>query len=611
MIDRNEVKWRGFIKDLLCSMDNSLKMCWTLDDLYTSFQDKAFISDMDLLDKAIENFKSWTFSNLMDYQKSSEKIQEYLKLKISLETLVDKLSSFASLKFSANAKDGEAKKFSGIIEKKLTSLTDIDVNFTKWLSSLENLDVILHSSGFLKEHSFYLKELKAMGKYMLSDKEESLIAKMKLTSSRAWANLKNQLASNLTVPIEIDGKLKTVGINTIKNAYFSNDKELRKIAFYAEKESNEAIAEGVAAALNGIKGEVLTLCEVKGYSSPLNMTLETSRMDELTLDTMLKVMKASLPEFRKYLLKKAEILGYAGALPYYDIMAPIGKGNMSFSYSEAEDFIVSHFSSFSEDMGALARKAFENNWIDAEMREGKRSGAFCHGLHSIKQSRILCSFSGSFKNVCTLAHELGHAYHGSILQNESILNCSYPMPLAETASLFAENIVRNAALNDANKEDALEILGTELVNCTSVVVDIYARFLFEKEFFNKRKQGEVSLDEIKALMLWAQKEAYGDAVIQETFDPYAWIHKPHYYYAQRNFYNFPYAFGMLFAKGLYSMYLKEGSKFIDKYKELLKLTGQATIYDVAKHAGIDLHNEAFWEASMAAVKENINKFCNY
>ncbi|MDT8718379.1 M3 family oligoendopeptidase [Clostridium sp. 19966] len=592
-------------------MDNSLKMYWTLDDLYLSFQDAAFISDIDLLDKFIEDFKAWSDSNLKDFNNPSQKLEKYLELKISLEELLDKLSSFSSLRFSANAKDSEAKKFNGIIDKKVTALTEINVNFTKWLCEIDNLQGLIDNSKLLKAHDFYLNEIKAMGKYLLSDKEEALISKMRLTSSKAWANLKTQLASNLTVDIEIDGKSKAVGINTIKNAYFSNDKDFREKAFYAERESNNKIADGVAAALNGIKGEVLTLCEVKGYASPLNMTLENSRMDELTLNTMLKVMKESLPEFRRYLLKKAEILGYEGALPYYDIMAPIGVGNMNFSYSEAKDFIVTHFSSFSKDMGLLADTAFKDGWIDAEMREGKRSGAFCHGLHPIKQSRILCSFSGSFKNVCTLAHELGHAYHGRILENESILNCDYPMPLAETASLFAENIVRNAALKNADKDDALEILGTELVNCTSVVVDIYARFLFEKEFFSRRENGEVSLEEIKELMLWAQKEAYGDAVLEETLDPYAWIHKPHYYYAQRNFYNFPYAFGMLFAKGLYSIYSKEGSEFIPKYKEILKLTGQAAVYDVAKHAGIDLHDEAFWKASMNIVKENIDKFCNY
>jgi len=373
------------------------------------------------------------------------------------KTISGKLASFASLNVSSDANCSDAKKYVGIIEKKSTRITEVQVRFSKWLVGISDLQSYINSSPILKEHEFYLNEIVKNNKYTLSEKEEMVISKMKLTGSSAWANLKNQLASNLLVDINLDGKVQKVGINKIKNMYFSNDKELRKKAFYAERESNEKIAEGVAAALNGIKGEVLTLCEIKGYKSPLDKTLEDSRMDEETLNTMLKVMKENLCEFKPYYVKKAQLLGHQGKLPFYDIMAPVGDFEKEYSFEEAKDFIVKHYGSFSEDMGNLALTAFDNSWIDAEVREGKRSGAFCSNLHAIKESRVLCSFSGSFKNVCTIAHELGHAYHGSILQKESVLNSSYPMPLAETASIFAENIVRNAALEGASREEALVI----------------------------------------------------------------------------------------------------------------------------------------------------------
>ena len=174
-----------------------------------------------------------------------------------------------------------------------------------------------------------------------------------------------------------------------------------------------------------------------------------------------------------------------------------------------------------------------------------------------------------------LAHELGHAYHGLVLGEEKLINTRYPMPLAETASIFSENIVRNAALKEAEDEEALHILATELLNCASTIVDIYARFLFEKEIFQRRKHGDLSVDEIKEIMLWAEKEAYGEAIDENTLDPYAWIHKPHYYFPDRNFYNFPYSFGLLFAKGLYSQYLKDGEAFIEKYNHCLLYTSDA------------------------------------
>lgn len=590
--------------------NNNSSMQWSLKELYSSFNGEDFQKDLELLDYKIDYFINWSNINLNGYENIVNKIEEYINLMKDYKGISGRLSSFASLRVSADANCSDAKKYIDIIEKKNTRITEVQVKFSKWLIGIKDLQESINSSKLLKEHEFYLQEIITNNNHVLSEKEEMIISKMKLTGSSAWANLKNSLASNLLVDIDIDDKIQEIGINNIKNMYFSNNNDLRKKAFYAERKSNEKIAEGVAAALNGIKGEVLTLCEIKGYKSPLNKTLEDSRMDEETLNTMLKVMKENLCEFKPYYAKKAKLLGHEEKLPFYDLMAPVGKLDKKYTFEEARDFIVKHYSSFSKDMGDLALKAFNNRWIDAEVREGKRSGAFCSNLHSIGESRVLCSFSGSFKNVCTIAHELGHAYHGSILKKESVLNSSYPMPLAETASIFAENIVRNAALEEADKEESLVILGAELTNCSSVIVDIYSRFLFEKELFERRRESQLPLKEIKELMVWAQKEAYGDAILEETFDAFGWIHKPHYYYAERNFYNFPYAFGLLFAKGLYSMYLKEGKSFIDKYNKVLRLTGQANVYDVAKYAGIDIHDEEFWQGSMDIIKKDIEKFCN-
>lgn len=583
---------------------------WSLKELYTSFEGEDFKRDFDLLDRIIENFKNWSKEQLKSTEEAERKIEEYINKTEEFTKISSRLSSFASLSYSSNAKDEEAKKYLGILDKKSTELTQVRVSFAKWLSKVDCLDNIISSSDSLKQYSFYLKEIIKKNKYMLSENEEVVLSKMRLTGSSAWSKYRSQIAANHVVEMELNGKVESLGINKVKNMNFSKDGALREKAYWAERKSNDKIADGVASALNCIKGEVLALCDIKGYKSPLHRTLEDSRMDEETLNAMISVMEENLGEFQRYFLKKAELLGRKGKLPYYDIMAPVGNKNMTFTYDEAKDFIVKHFSSFSSKMGDMALKAFENRWIDWGIREGKRGGAFCSNLHCIKESRILCSFDNNFKNVCTLAHELGHAYHGMILQKQSALNSRYPMPLAETASIFSETLVRNAALKEADKDEALSILGTELVNCSSVIVDIYARFIFEKQVFERRKQGELSLHEIKQLMLRAQKKAYGEAICEETFDPYAWIHKNHYYYPDNNFYNFPYAFGLLFAKGLYNIYLNEGDAFVEKYNNLLGLTGKASIYDVAKSVGIDVHDKEFFRGAMNVVKKQIDEFCS-
>ncbi|HEY8362944.1 MAG TPA: M3 family metallopeptidase, partial [Tissierellaceae bacterium] len=275
---------------------------------------------------------------------------------------------------------------------------------------------------------------------------------------------------------------------------------------------------------------------------------------------------------------------------------------------EAMDYIIKNFRTFSDKLADFAKHAYENNWLDVEPREGKRGGAFCSNLHPIGESRIMANFSGSFSNMTTLAHELGHAYHGSCLKDESILNSRYPMPIAETASIFCETIVVNAALNEANDEEAIGILEASISDAGQVIVDIYSRFLFESELFQRRKNSTLSVNELKEIMINAQKEAYGDGLDENYLHPYMWLNKPHYYTASRNFYNFPYAFGLLFSKGLYAEYLRRGKEFVEQYDELLRATGKNNIKDVAKMVNIDVTDPEFFRSSLRLIEKDIEKF---
>ncbi|MBZ4668564.1 MAG: family oligoendopeptidase, partial [Defluviitaleaceae bacterium] len=376
----------------------------------------------------------------------------------------------------------------------------------------------------------------------------------------------------------------------------------------AELKAYDKIAEASAASLNGIKGEVITESKMRGYHSPLEMTLIHSRMDQETLDAMFSSIMESLPSFRKYLKKKAELLGHKNGIPFYDLFAPMGEVEMKFTYEEAKDFIVKNFSKFSPALGNFAKNAFEKRWIDAEPRDGKRGGAFCSNIHAIKESRILSNFTGTFNDVVTLAHELGHGYHGECLKNETYLNSDYPMPIAETASIFAETIIINAALKEASPEEAFAILESDLMSSTQVIVDIYSRFLFEDELFKRREHGSLSVNELKKMMLESQKEAYGEGLDENYLHPYMWVCKPHYYYADYNYYNFPYAFGLLFSKGLYALYLERGETFVKEFDDLLAATGKSNLVDVAKKMNIDLHSVEFWKNSLKLIEKDIDKF---
>lgn len=585
-----------------------MDMRWSLEELYPSFNSESFQKDFKKVFEKIETIKEWAKNNLASTESSVYKIENYIKMQIEFGNLYSRLYEYASLVMSVDAKNEMALQVVEKLEAKLADLAEPSTKFKKWLYSLGNLDTLISCSDLLKEHSFYLKELVLETKHLLSDEEEILLAKMKNTGSKAWEKLQDLLSSTLLVDITINGESKSLPLPIVRNMAYEKNAVLRKTAYEAELKAYDKIAEASAAALNGIKGEVITEAKMRGYKSPLEMTLLRSRMDQKTLDAMFAAIMESLPSFRKYLKKKAELLGHKNGLPFYDLFAPMGEIEMKFTYDEAKEFIVKNFIKFSPDLGNFAKNAFEKRWIDAEPRDGKRGGAFCSNIHSIKESRILSNFTGMFNDVVTLAHELGHGYHGECLKHETYLNSDYPMPIAETASIFAETIIIDAALKEASPEEAFTILESDLMSSTQVIVDIYSRFLFEDELFKRREQGSLSVNELKKLMLEAQKKAYGEGLDENYLHPYMWVCKPHYYSADYNYYNFPYAFGLLFSKGLYALYLERGETFVKEFEQLLAATGKNNLAEVAKKININLHAVDFWKNSLKLIEKDIDKF---
>ncbi len=612
------------VQTIIYLKEIKMDMKWNLDTLYTSFESNNFLNDIKELESNITELNNWVEKELSksaalqdNYAEIGNIIRKYLDSYINIRKLYSALSSYAELTFSVDASNNTAKRYTEILEHKLPEITKATVQFARWISLINNIDKVIKNSGLLKEHSFYLEEISNNSKYLLTDKEEILAAKLKNTGSNAWSQLWNVLTSKVKVEIEIDGKQKELPLPVVRNMANESDADIRKKAFYAEIDVYKKFEEAAAGALNSIKGEVITISELRGYKSPLHMTLINSRMDEKTLNAMLTAIQEYLPVFRKYFRKKAELLGHRKGLPFYDLFAPMEiksdeknskNKNLTFTYKQAREFIVNKFRDFSDNLADFADNAFKNNWIDAEQREGKRGGAFCENLHVIGESRIMSNFDGSFSGLTTLAHELGHGYHGHCLKNESFLNSDYPMPLAETASIFCETLIINAAIKNASETEAYTILENSIQSDAQIIVDIYSRFLFESELFEKRKTSSLSVEELKNIMLNAQKKSYGDGLDQNQLHPYMWACKPHYYYADFNFYNFPYAFGLLFAKGLYAEYLKTGDSFIDKYDNLLKETGKNNIADVTSMMGIDIQSTEFWKNSLELTAKDIEKF---
>lgn len=586
---------------------------WDLTKLYKDFSDPAFDADMEMLKKLSAEFTEYA-GGLTVGKDDGEKLVRGITLIEDITKTLYKLAEYASLTQSADAKNTTASSKLGSIMAISSRTAAPMASFKKFVADIpaDELESIKKSEPLAAEYSFMLDTVRADSAHLLDAGSEEIMARMSLSGSNAWEDLQGYLTS--TVPVEYDGR--TINLSTVRNLAYDPSPEVRKNAYEAELACYDRIKDAVAFALNSIKLETITESELRGFSSPLDNTLNNSRMKKETLDAMMSAMEEYMPVFRDYLKAKGRALGHENGLPWYDLFAPMGKSGKTYTVEEAKEYLLDIFGGFDTELHDMVKRAFEENWIDFFPRDGKRGGAFCSGVEAIGESRILTNFDGSFSDIVTLAHELGHAFHNLCLRDQRILNKDYSMPVAETASTFNECVVMNAAISNAEKEIAsgnkdakgelVALIESQLSDATQIICDIYSRFTFEKAVFDNRAEKFMGADELCEIMLDAQRKSYGDGLDPDCLHPYMWVCKSHYY--GPIYYNFPYAFGGLFARGLYAQYKAEGAAFLPKYKKLLHDTSVKTVEDTALIAGIDLTDKKFWESGLESIAEEIREY---
>ena len=577
---------------------------WNLDILYTGFETEEYKNDLARMNELTPELAALAKDS--KEMTAAELLTAYVKKSEELNELIEKLAIYANLRYSANTRDTDAASMLGIIMQSMSATAAPVAVIEKAISEIENLDEVIAATPYLQEFEYLIKNIKRDSRYLLSDKEETVFAKMSLSGATAWSDLQSSLTSGVKVKYEGE----EITLSAVRNLAYSPDADVRRKAFEAEIACYDSIKESVAFALNSIKLQVLTECELRGYESPLAKSLYQSRMKKETLDALLGAMQEYLPAFRKYLKAKAKALGHEGSLPFYDLFAPMGKNDKVYSVDDAKNYLLGIFGQFDSDLHDMIKCAFENGWIDFFPREGKVGGAFDCGVPSAKQSRVLTNFDGSFSDVVTLAHELGHSFHDRQVFSHSVLNQGYSMPVAETASTFNEVLVMETAIAAAtDKDEKLALIESQLMDACQIIVDIYSRFLFEASVFENRPTEFMNADRMCELMLNAQKSSYGDGLDENALHPYMWLCKGHYYSGGLSFYNYPYAFGGLFARGLYAKYQKEGKSFVDTYKAMLHATSVSDVEECAKNAGVDLTDKEFWRNGLQSIADRIDEFC--
>lgn len=575
---------------------------WNLDPIYKGFDDPAFNADMGKLADLVEQLAA--LAEELETLDPAQGLRRGTDLLEELERTGSKLAEYAMLRQSVDATDPEAGSRLGQIMQIFSQAAAPEAAFQSWTAKLPRLMDLVAADEQLQEYDYRFREMVRSSRYLLPGQCEQIMARYALSGSNAWSDLQQYLTS--TVQVDYDGGVTT--LSAIRNLAYDPDPAVRKAAYEAEIKSYEKICDPVAFALNSIKLETLSACQLRGYASPLERTLKKAHMEQATLDAMLGAMDEYLPKFHQYLRAKAKALGHDNGLPWYDLFAPMGRSSTKFTVEQAHQYLVDQFSGFDRELADMIDRAFRERWIDFFPRSGKQGGAFCAGVECLDQSRILTNFDGSFSDLVTLAHELGHAFHNQCVASHRPLNHDYSMPLAETASTFNECVVMAAAIGKAaDDQERIALIESQLQDATQIICDIYARYRFESAVFRDRPERFMDAKALCAMMDQAQAECYGDGLDPQCRHSYMWVCKSHYY--GPTFYNFPYAFGGLFARGLYAQYEKEGAAFLPKYKKLLYTTTVASAEGTALVAGIDLTDKDFWRGALDTIARQIDLLC--
>jgi pepF/M3 family oligoendopeptidase len=590
---------------------------WDMTPYFPSLQSREFASAQERLGADVErlvalydqhNVRGGETADLDDSQVSA--FEDVLGATNGLLERLRLLSAYVNAFVTTNARDDDAAALASELQMQSARVRSLSSRFDAWISAF-GADALIGRSPVAADHSYPLRKAEVSASHQMDESQESLYSELALTSSTAWNRLHGDVTSLLTAEVEgANGLIESLPITVVRNLATDADAGVRRRAYRAELEAWETVAVPCAAALNSIKGESNVVNARRGWADPLEPVLHANSVDRTTLEAMQAAVVASLPAWRRYLRAKAQLLGSAGAqggLPWWDLFAPVGDPSVAaVGWQEAAATVTDSFATYSPALAALATRALEDRWVDAEAREGKRGGAFCMATTD-GESRVLLNFGHTFDSVSTLAHELGHAYHNTTLASRTALQRATPMALAETASIFCETLLTQsvlAATPDPGRR--LAILEYDLQGSCQVVVDIRSRFLFETEVFDRRRRRTVAVKELCEVMLESQRQSYGDGLDPDHLHAYMWAVKPHYY--STHFYNWPYTFGLLFGLGLYASYQEDPDRFRAGYDDLLSTTGLGDAAELAARFGIDVRQEEFWASSLAVLAARIDQF---
>jgi oligoendopeptidase F len=464
----------------------------------------------------------------------------------------------------------------------------------------------------LKEISFYLSRIFEQAAFRMSVDKEWLSADLNVSGFKSWGNLYNTLTGKLTFTLRLpDGKLEHRSISQWRGFLADADPVVRTVAYEAGCKAWETVEDICAAALNAISGNRLTLQRHRKIDHFLDTSLFQAHIGKKTLEAMYDAIYEKLDIIKMYYRIRTQFLQTEG-IRFFEREAalPIGPEE-KISWPAATTMLGRAFETVYPELGRFYHYMIKNRWIDSLSRHGKRPGAFCSNSILIGQQRIHMNFMGTLKDVGTLAHEMGHAWHAHLLKSDRPFVQNYPMTIAETASGFTEQLLFGGLLKDPelSRMQKLRLLDSDLSNAAVLLLDITVRHEFERNFYAERDLGEVTSVRLKEMMTAAQHRIYGDVLAADGADPLFWASKLHFYLTGVEFYNFPYTVGFLLARALYQRLEEEGSSFLTQYEQFLRQSGSHTVESLTRQAlDVDITRSEFWGDILDGLKAPIARY---
>ncbi|CAN5133789.1 M3 family oligoendopeptidase [soil metagenome] len=576
---------------------------WDLSSIYPGFDSDEFTTAVDRLETDIA-----ALATLVAHPSLSPRwITRILARYNPALDLAEIVEGYAACRLLVNSADEPARYWASRTRQVRTELQHSE---RRLMTLAAAHDAVTENSWseILRDHVFAIQQARVTAAHMLSPDEEDLALKLNESGGSAWERLRHQTVDAMTVTMGEDG-VHEVPLVMLQQRRDDPDRAVRADAYRLEIAAWDPVAPTIGAALNSIKGEALVVSQHRGWATPLDQSLHENRIDCNVLNAMLSAAEDSLPDMRRYLRTKARAVGVP-QLAWYDLYAPVASDVADWPLETARELIVNEFGRYSKGAQQLVEMAFSRSWIDAESRPNQRGGGVCVAVGG-GRSRILINYNASFDGLRMFAHELGHAYHNWIHDQAgrtAVQRWMTPWVLSETAAIFFETLVRDAVVQASDHANRLAAVESNVQILCRRVVEILNAFRFEQRLFERRKDGALSVDQIKELTTTVQRETYGDSLDHDALHPFMWAVLPHYYTTESSFNNYPYMFGTLFSLGLYARFQTDPAGFSTEFDDFLSLTGMADTATLAGRFGIDLRSPEFWHSGIHFVRQDIDRF---